>query len=75
MTLAEREYFRAGFVYAFTLAVGVQRQVFDRLDSQLDALEHGVARLESRPWRVRIVRRLEPAGHGWDGRQLYRVTR
>jgi hypothetical protein len=73
MTLAERIAFQQGFLAAFAICAKVQRQCFNHLGEGLDGLERGVERLEGRPRRLRVVRRLERAGIR-DGRQLYWIA-
>lgn len=73
MTPHEREYFAAGFAYAFMIAAGVQRQAFGHLGDCLGELEQTVGHFESRPQRFRRVRRLVPAGYR-NGQPLYRVA-
>jgi hypothetical protein len=61
MTPSEREYFAAGFAYAFALAVGVQRQALAHIDGSLDSVERW--RCTARKPTAASARRA-PAGAG-----------
>jgi len=73
MTLAERTAFSQGIALAFMIAADVQRQAIDHISDRLGGLERSVERLEDRPQRRRLVRRLERVGFR-HGEPIYRIA-